>query len=99
MSHSMIKYDKDHMNEISLNYKSCADSATTAGDNLEKIRKSFCVNYQGQAMDITMEFFDTMKDHIILLKDCFHQMESYVTYSKDSMEDLEQKNISEMGGK
>lgn len=80
-----IKYDIDHMNEISSQYKQCADSMTLAISDLDRVKTSFFTNYAGQANDTAYDLYEKIKEHMGVLQDCFSQMETYVTYSKDTM--------------
>ena len=84
-----IKYDINHMDEIILQYKQCADSVALAISDLDGIKTSFIANYKGQANDTSLDLYDKLKEHMVFLQDCFSQMETYVTYAKDTMIDAD----------
>jgi uncharacterized protein YukE len=79
------KYNVEHMEEISLHYKQCSDSTSQAISNIDSAKASFLANYKGQSDDTALALFDKMKEHMELLRDSFTQMQSYVTYTKDTM--------------
>jgi uncharacterized protein YukE len=90
MSKEQYTYDPDHMNEISLLYKQSADQVDEAIGNLNKGKDHFLNNYQGQSDNTAPDLFEKIKEHLELLRDCFSQMEVYVTYTKNTM--IEQDN-------
>jgi uncharacterized protein YukE len=79
------KYNVEHMEEISLHYKQCSDSASLAINNIDSAKVSFLTNYKGQSDDTALELYDKIKEHMELLRDSLTQMQNYVTYTKETM--------------
>jgi uncharacterized protein YukE len=89
MSNAKLVYDPEHMDEISLKYKQCSEYADQAIITLEELKASFLENYQGQASEIAEDLYSKIRDHTELLRDCFIQMDSFVTYTKETMIELD----------
>ncbi len=96
MSNAKLIYDPEHMDEISSKYKQCAEYADQAINNLERLKANFLGNYQGQASEMAEDLYNKIKEHTELLRDCFVQMESYVTYTKETMTELD-NNMANAG--
>ena len=91
MSKGQYTYDPDHMDEISLLYKQSVGHIETAIDHFDKVKNHFSNNYLGQSDDMAPDMFEKIKAHLELLRDCFSQMETYVTYTKDTMVEQDKK--------
>lgn len=84
-------YNPDHMDEVSQLYKQSADYTEVAIGDLDKAKTCFIDNYQGQSDDMVLDLFEKIKAHMELLRDCFSQMETYVTYTKDTMVEQDER--------
>jgi len=91
-------YDPEHMAEISKKYKGCADSTKLIIDKLDTAKAGFLDNYKGQSDDTAPDLYAKLKEHMELLQQCFAQMETYVTYTKDTMVALDENQASQMKG-
>lgn len=96
MRNDNLIFVPEHMSEIIMQYNKCVNYAGLSIDNLEKTKISFTENYQGQASDMVLDLYNKIKEHTELLRDCFIQMERYVTYTKKTMMELDKYIASEM---
>jgi len=94
MSNAKLIYDPEHMDEICSKYKQCAEYADQAINNLERLKANFLGNYQGQASEMAEDLYNKIKEHTELLRDCFIQMDSFVTYTKETMIELDNNMAS-----
>ena len=90
MSNETLTYNLAHMEEISSHYKQCVNCTNLAISNLDKAKLSFLNNYKGQSDETASALYDKIKEHMEFLRDCFMQMETYVTYTKDTMVEVDQ---------
>ena len=91
-------YDPAHMDQVSALYKQCADQTNLAIASLDKVKNHFSSNYEGQSDDMAPDLFAKIKEHLEFLRDCFTQMKTYVTYTKDTMVEQDRINAGRMGG-
>ena len=91
MSTGQYTYTPDHMNSISLMYRQSANHTDLAIGSLDAVMNHFTSNYQGQSDDMASDLFGKIRAHMELLRDCFSQMETYVTYTKDTMVEQDER--------
>ena len=92
MSASLDKtYNSGHMDEISVQYKLCADYAGDAIKTLKQVTDSFSDNYRGQSDELLPDMLGKAQEHLELLRECFTQMQNYVASTKENAMELDSK--------
>ena len=86
-----LTYDAEFMDDISKNYQSCANKAQEAIDELNHAKTKLLINYEGQGSDLAQEVFDKVTEHLEFLRSCLSQAGQYVTYTKETMQETDNK--------
>jgi uncharacterized protein YukE len=84
-----LTYNAEFMDEVSKNYKSCADIAQDTIDELNHAKYQLLSNYVGQGSDIAQDVFAKVVEHLDFLHTCLNQAGQYVTYTKETMQELD----------
>lgn len=98
MNQKKLVYNTEYMDKTSATYKECAEYTNSVIVELAIVKTVLLDNYQGQATDMVFDLYDKIKEHLDLLKECFAQMERYITYSKETMLELDYSLALKMKG-
>lgn len=87
---SKVVYDEECLKQIADKYNACADVLVQALIYHQDAKVIVENNYAGQAIDVIMETFDKLKQHMELLKMCCETTATYVSESLAEMQLLEE---------
>jgi uncharacterized protein YukE len=84
-----LTYNAEFMDEVSNNYISCAAKTQEAIDELNHAKSQFLANYEGQGNEMAQDVFAKVVEHLDFLRSCLTQAGQYVTYTKETMQELD----------
>jgi len=93
-----LVYNEYHMNKIVNRYRVCADAAQEIVNKLNMACAVVENNYVGQGLDITLDVFSKLVEHLDYLKVCCENTAEYVSFSLSSMQEQDRELSSGYGG-
>jgi uncharacterized protein YukE len=85
----ILTYNAEFMDGVSNNYKSCAYKTQEAIDELNQAKNKLLANYEGQGNNMAQDVFAKVAEHLDFLHSCLNQAGQYVTYTKETMQELD----------
>ncbi|MCL1851533.1 MAG: hypothetical protein FWF88_00670 [Peptococcaceae bacterium] len=82
----MVSYDRPFLDEIKADFMTCAGYVDNMVLALDKVAGEVSVNYSGQAKPITEEVYWKIKEHFLLLNECFTSAADFVEFAMENME-------------